>query len=459
MIAAHCDPDPTSCGNRFEAKLIEVVTECEPIIRDLAVTDPIGAAAVWLQVGALFVMNRVPCINDGAAAPNTKWCFAEFKLFSERLSTADTNPLVAADLDQGCTVCTVKVLAVWLAFEPEAEAIYATAYINLLCTNLDGTWCTLVFSAAASQFEGATQDQIAALIPQYCVPCTFHFLFKWKAILVWIFTNVSPTAEILAAIGEVDKLVAGSAWMCVKNPDTNQYCALALESYDFASIDTACANTAGQCAGACKTAIAGALDSLGCCVDTWLTFQTWACSAFNPTPSPDCTDPTKPTPAAIRFMIENLCGLTIELGCGRRLELAASVVLTNIVWTWCNTHQTECLDLVRAAIALHFALDRAEVDAVVTMQSISQGPATAGTRRLLTSDSIAISFSGASDAVGSVRAVSGSTTVPNTPPQARGDIETASELMVLTANVKQSSAAGLVPSLALILLAIAALLF
>jgi hypothetical protein len=450
IIAAHCDPAPTSCGSMFEAKLLEVVTECEPVIRTL---DPATALATWLQVGALFVMNRVPCINDGATPP--KWCFAEFKLFAERLSTADTNPLTAADLDQGCTTCTATVLAIWLAFEPHSDAIYSTAYINLLCTKVGTEWCALTFTNAVQGLNNATTDQVLAAIPTYCVECTFAFLFKWKAILVWLFVNVAPTPEIAANIAEVNKITAGSAWLCVKNPDNNQYCAVAINSFDFDAVGVACQTAATGCTATCRSALRGAINTLGCCLDTFLTYSDWECSAFNQNPPADCA--TRVPASAIRLLIEVGCGLHIPIGCGRRKILEAAVVINNLAWVWCAANQVECLNLVRAAVALHFALDRDEADAAIDATDLTQGP-TSTSRRLLQGNSVMISFSGASDAVGSVRAITGSTTIPNTPPQARGDITVPTELMVLSANVKDG-AAGLVPSIALLLLAIAALLF
>jgi hypothetical protein len=452
IIAAHCDPAPTSCGSMFEAKLNEVVVECQPVILTL---DPVTAAAAWLQVGALFVMNRVPCINDGLTPP--KWCFSEFKRFAERLSTADITPLVAADLDQGCTACTATVLAVWLAFEPESDAIYSTAYISLLCTKIGTDWCALTFTAAVASITNATTDQVLAAIPTYCVECTFAYLFKWKAILVWIFENVNPSLEILANIAEVNKITAGSAWLCVKNPDTNAFCAVVMNTYNFDAVGLACATAATGCTATCRNALRGVIHDLGCCLDTWLTYAEWECSQWNSNPPADCADPTRVTPQAIRALVEIACGLKIPIGCGRRRVLEASIVVQNLAWAWCQANPVACLDLVRAAIALHFALDRDEVDAAVTSADLSQGPAQT-TRRLLQSNNVAISFSGASDAVGSVRAVTGSSTIPNTPPQARGDMTVATEIMVISANVS-NAASGLVPSIALILLAIAALLF
>jgi hypothetical protein len=208
--------------------------------------------------------------------------------------------------------------------------------------------------------------------------------------------------------------------------------------------------------------VSDALNTLGCCIDTWLDFVDYVCKYSLQTPKPDmCHDPSG-DPSAIRYMITQLCHLDIEMGCGRRRFLRAVLVAQNLAWAWCVTHQTQCLDIVHNAVANQFNIDVQDVAAVILWQHLSQsaGNTVAGRRLLQGGGDVQISVSGLSNSIGSVdNSTTDKTTIQNVNGSARGDITQPTSLVVLSAEVDSTGgAAGVVPSFGLALLALMLLL-
>jgi hypothetical protein len=442
LIGAHCDSAATSCSNMLEAALVNVLVQCAPVIG----ADP----NLWIDIGALLVVNRVPCIHDDAG----HWCFAEFKTFLERLSTSDTNPLTDTDLTAGCTNCTAAVLLTWIAFEPSFEAIYATSSIDIICSRAAGEWCILEFQQALLALTDATDAERVARAPLYCKPCTFIYLFKWKSLIE--FANNHLNHQLDEALHNATNVVMYMGWLCVKD-QAGVYCNAKLTGYNFTTVGIACSDsaTAGPnggpgCSAACRSAVQTVIDDLGCCLDSWLDFLAWAC--FN-----NPCDP-KDNPTNIRAMITQLCGLTVPDGCQRRRVLSAVLHVENLGWLWCQANFPQCLQLVHAAIAQQFYLDIAVIRAAVTQASLQPAdPLPTPTRRLLqtTTQEVRVNVDGVSNSIGSVSAdnTAGNVVVSGTPGDAKPTLDQPTTLTVLSAQVSTGSAAGLVPSISFALLA------
>lgn len=441
IIATHCDAAATSCSNMLQAALINVLVQCAPVIGD----DP----NLWIGIGALLVVNKVPCIHDDAG----KWCFAEFKTFMERLNNSDTNPLTATDLTAGCTNCTAAVLLTWIAFEPSFDAIYATSTIDIICSRDAGEWCILEFQSALTALTGATDAELVARAPLYCKPCTFIYLFKWKSLLE--FANNHLNHQLDEALHNATNVVLYMGWLCVKD-HSGAYCNGKLTGYNFTDVTTACGGsaTAGPnggpgCAATCRASIRKVIADLGCCLDSWLDFLTWAC--FNNPCAP------QDNPANIKAMITQLCGLTLPEGCQRRRVLEAVIQVQNLGWLWCQLHMPDCLVLVRAAIAQQFFLDVADLREKITEASLTPAnPITTPTRRLLqAAQEVQVNVAGVSNSIGSVSADNhaDNVVVSGTPGDAKHTLDEPTTLKVLSSTVSTGSAAGLVPSISLALLA------
>jgi hypothetical protein len=443
MIASHCDAAATSCSNMLQAALLDVLVQCQPVIGD----DP----NLWIGVGALLVANRVPCIHDN----DGKWCFAEFKTFLERLSTSETVPLTAADLTAGCTNCTAAVLITWIAFEPSFDAIYATSTVDIICSRDANEWCILEFQDALTALTNATDTELIARAPIYCKPCTFIYLFKWKSLLE--FANNHLNHELDEALHNATNVVLYMGWLCVKD-HSGEYCNAKVTGYNFDPVGLACANaaTAGPnggpgCPAACRTEIRKVIGDLGCCLDSWLDFLTWAC--FNNPCAP------QDNPVNIRAMITTLCGVSLPEGCQRRRVLEAVLQVENLGWLWCQLNMPQCLVLVRAAIAQQFFLDVADLREKITEANLAAvNPISTPTRRLLQTppaQEVQVNVAGVSNSIGSVSADNHAetTVVSGTPGAAKPTLDQPTTLKVLSATVSTGSAAGLVPSISLALLA------
>jgi hypothetical protein len=244
-------------------------------------------------------------------------------------------------------------------------------------------------------------------------------------------------------------------WLCVKD-HAGAYCNAKIKGYDFTAVGAACAGSAtagpnGQpgCAAACRTEIQKVIADLGCCLDSWLDFLTWAC--FNNPCAP------QDNPANIRAMITTLCGLSLPEGCQRRRVLEAVLQVQNLGWLWCQLNMPDCLVLVRAAIAQQFFLDVADLRERITEASLTPtDPITTTTRRLLQAEQeVKVTVTGVSNTIGSVNADNhaDNVVVSGTPGDAKHTLDAPTTLKVLSATVNTGSAAGLVPSISLALLA------
>jgi len=414
------------------------LVQCEPVIGN----DP----NLWIGIGALLVINRVPCIQDN----DGKWCFAEFKTFLERLSTSEITPLTATDLATGCTNCTAAVLLTWIAFEPSFEAIYATSSVDLICSH-DGTeWCFLSFPASIAALEGATPTQLVDRAPQYCKSCTFIYLFKWKSLID--FANFHLNNELAEVKQNATSIVLYMGWLCVKdNSVPPQYCNAKLTGYNFDPVGIACNGSSAQtgCSALCRSEIRKVISDLGCCLDTWLDFLSWACFVNG-----GCAPQDNPT--NIRAMITLLCGVNLPEGCQRRRVLRAILQVENLGWLWCQANIPQCLQLVHAAIAQQFYLDVADLRDAITAANLQPADPTTPTRRLLqNAQEVKVDVSGVSNSIGSVDADKrqDSVVVSGTPGAAKPSLDEPTTLRVLSATVTTGSAAGLVPSISLALLA------
>jgi len=244
-------------------------------------------------------------------------------------------------------------------------------------------------------------------------------------------------------------------WLCVKD-HAGVYCNAKLTGYNFEPVKTACAGsaTAGPnggpgCAATCRTEIRKVIADLGCCLDTWLDFLTWVC--FNSPCAPS------DNPANIKAMITQLCGLTLPEGCQRRRVLQAVLQVQNLGWLWCQLNMPECLVIVHAAIAQQFLLDVADLREKITEASLTPAaPITTPTRRLLqTAQEVQVNVAGVSNSIGSVSADNNAdnTVLSGTPGAAKHTLDEPTTLKTLSATVNTGSAAGLVPSISLALLA------
>jgi hypothetical protein len=443
IIGAHCDAAATSCSSRLETALLDVLVQCEPVIGN----DP----SLWIGIGALLVANKVPCLNDN----NGHWCFAEFKLFLDRLSTSETNPLTATDLEAGCTDCTAKVLLAWIAFEPSFEAIYSTSQIDIVCSRVGTEWCILTFQQALAALTGATDAELVQRAPIYCKPCTFIYLFKWRSLIDYANNNLNHALD--EVYHNATNVVLYMGWLCVKDPTDGSYCNAQLTGYDFDTVGAACAGsaTAGPnggpgCSSQCRSEIRKVIADLGCCLDTWLDLLTWIC--FN---SPaDCTPDTNPV--NIRAMITVLCGLEIPIGCQRRRALEARVQIENLGWLWCQANMPQCLQLVHIAIAQQFFMDVADLrNKIVAANLEAAQPVAPPVRRLLQMQEVTVNVGDVTNSVGFVDASNQApVVVSGTPGAAKATLDEPTQTRVLSATVKESSAAGLVPSISLALLAL-----
>lgn len=436
MIAAHCDPAPTSCRSMLDQALINVLLACNNTV--------IGEQpSLWIDIGALLVVNHVPCLNDNAG----HWCFAEFKQFADRLAAADTNPLTAADLSAGCTNCTTAVLLAWIAFEPSFDAIYTTSTFDLICSNAGGEWCFLEFQQAVMALTNATDAEKVQRAPLYCKPCTFVYLFKWKSLIEFANNHLHTMDE---AFRNASTIVMYVSWLCVKDQGGN-YCNGIFTGYDFGPVTVACADsglTGGPgCSANCKAAVQKVVADFGCCLQTWLDFLAFGCYVNNNV----C--PANANPATIRALVHDLCMVEIPAGCQRRRTLSAVVRIQNLGWLWCQANIPQCLELVHIAIAQQFLLDVADIRAAITMGNLQ--PATTPHRRLLAADSdVMVNVAGVNNAIGSVSTdnQANSVTVSGVPGQAKPDLNAPTTTLVLEATVT-NSAAGIVPSISLALLA------
>jgi len=155
-------------------------------------------------------------------------------------------------------------------------------------------------------------------------------------------------------------------------------------------------------------------------------------------------------------MITQLCGLTLPEGCQRRRVLEAVLQVENLGWLWCQLNMPQCLVLVRAAIAQQFFLDVADLREKITEASLSPADPTTPTRRLLqAAQEVKVNVAGVSNSIGSVSADNhaGDVVVSGTPGDAKPALDQPTTLKVLSATVNTNSAAGLVPSISLALLA------
>jgi hypothetical protein len=444
LIGDHCDAAASSCSNQLEGALVNVLTQCFDIIKD----DP----SVWINIGALLVANRVPCIHDDQG----HWCFAEFKVFLERLATSDANPLTATDLQAGCTNCTAAVLLTWIAFEPSFDAIYATSSVDIICSRADGEWCILEFQQALAALTNATDAELVQRAPIYCKTCTFVYLFKWKSLIEY--ANNHLNHELDEALHNATTVVLYMGWLCVKDHD-NTYCNAKTTGYDFDPVGLACAGaaTAGPnggpgCSSNCRSEIRKVIADLGCCLDTWLDFLAWACFIAPENCSPDTN------PVNIRAMITTLCGLEIPLGCQRSRALEAEVQIQNLGWVWCQLHMPQCLQLVHIAIAQQFLVDIADVRNAIAAEHLQRTDPATPTRRLLqTADGdVLVNVNRLSNSIGSVNTANkdNAVVVSGTPGDAKATLDQPTTTLVLKATVNEGSAAGVVPSLSLALLAL-----
>jgi hypothetical protein len=442
IIGTHCDSAASSCSNMLQNALLNVLDQCFEIIKDVP--------AVWINIGALLVANKVPCIQDDAQPPH--WCFAEFKQFLERLSTSDTNPLTATDLQNGCTNCTAKVLLAWIAFEPSFEAIYSTSTIDIICSRADNEWCILEFQQALTALTGATNQQLIDRAPIYCKTCTFIYLFKWKSLVEYANEHLNHALD--EAQRNATNVVYYMGWLCVKDDQTPQnYCNAKLLNYNFDNVGAACNSTGVtlQCAPDCHAAIAQVITDLGCCLDTWLDLMAYNCFVNG-------CDP-KDNPSNIRIMVQTICKLDIPIGCQKRRALAAKVQIENLSWLWCQLHMPQCLQLVHIAIAQQFLLDIADVRNAIAAEHLQRtDPAATPTRRLLQTSGdgdVLVKVGGLSNSIGSVNTANkaNSVTVSGTPGDAKASLGTPTTTKVLSATVT-GSAAGVMPSLSLALLAL-----
>jgi len=156
-------------------------------------------------------------------------------------------------------------------------------------------------------------------------------------------------------------------------------------------------------------------------------------------------------------MITTLCGLQLPEGCQRRRVLEAVLQVENLGWLWCQLNMPQCLVLVRAAIAQQFFLDVADLREKITEASLTPAdPVTTPTRRLLqAAQEVKVNVAGVSNSIGSVSADNHAetTVVSGTPGDAKTEMDKPTTLKVLSATVNTGSAAGLVPSISLALLA------
>jgi len=155
-------------------------------------------------------------------------------------------------------------------------------------------------------------------------------------------------------------------------------------------------------------------------------------------------------------MITQLCGLTLPEGCQRRRVLDALLHVENLGWLWCQANMPQCLQLVHAAMAQQFYLDVADIRAKITAASLQPADPITPTRRLLqTTQEVQVTVAGVSNSVGSVDASNhdDNVVVSGTPGDAKHTLDQPTTLKVLSATVNTGSAAGLVPSISLALLA------
>jgi hypothetical protein len=358
-------------------------------------------------------------------------------------------------LEAGCTTCTAKVLLIWIAFEPSFEAIFTTTNVDIICSRDANEWCILEFQNALTALTGATDAELIARAPIYCKPCTFIYLFKWKSLIEYADSRLHTLAvELRNATNTVMYL----GWLCVKD-HSGTYCNAKVSGYDFSAVEDACngSATAGPdgrpfCTSNCKSNIQTVISALGCCLDTWFDVLRWIC--FN-SPGSQCADPNA-NADLIRGMITGLCRLDIPEGCQKRRVLRALVQVENLGWLWCQAHIPDCLNLIHAAIAQQFFVDVAILRQVILAEHLSgAAPMTAPNRRLLqTTDQEVRVVVGVSNSVGSVDANkrADSVVLSGTPGAAKPQVAVETKTYVLSATV-DSSAAGLVPSISLALLA------
>jgi len=454
LLTAHCSSDPSSCSQRFQAALVDVVTACS----DVTFADPAQADSFWAGLGAAFIANYVPCLQD-TSAPGA-WCLVVFNDFATRLETSSTNPLTTGDLQAGCSPCTAAVLIVWLGFEANWDAIVATGYIDLVCLKIDTQYCYITFNeltAFTASVTAAGQDAFQAVSGQsdtYCLVCNVAFLHKWRNLyaLVAVHDGI-VTQQDIDTYTFLTNLEVAYAFACVADPAGNN-CMQRIINYDTSSIGLNCpVPTGNPCGGACGTAVHAYADHLGCCLDTWLDLVAWICA--NNASDPNC--PPNGGAVGIRAFLESsqACDLTIEPGCGERTELGLVLLAENLAWAWCSQNTDACENLILDGIAYQLGVHRDDLGLSNVKVVLVQGPPT--TRRLLAGSNTQATVTGikSKNSVGYITVAQGS--VIGAPYDARATIDEAITFTTQSSYVK-SAAAGVAPSLMALCLAIAAFL-
>jgi len=205
--------------------------------------------------------------------------------------------------------------------------------------------------------------------------------------------------------------------------------------------------------------------SVGCCATTWFNEITFMCIVSHAVNASSC-DPTQVGLIKTFVSSADFCNIPLQDGCGwGKYKLDAEVIFENFLYQYYVDHPTEVNNAVRDSIMVLLALDQADRDRVQV--TVSDASTSSGARRLLGSSvaGISVSFSLTSQA-DTLAFHDAATNLADNPSPIQtvvgarprwGDPVT---LTVVSATTTQqnSSAAGLIPSIALLVALFVALL-
>jgi len=472
-VVNYCSASGSGCQATLNTALGTVIAQCAAFIT---------VEGTWDDIGAMLLIVNLPCLHTGTS-PNEQWCFPDFRDFTDALQA---NTITQATLTAGCTECTAKVAFLWLAFEPKIDTLKAVAFVDLICLNIDGQFCSVTWNAflahvgdPAFNFTTFINDELNT----YCVPCNLAFLNKYLRLVTWFAAlnqtcddghgNVVPCADIILSTLSFEYILR---YFCTQDFHGN-YCLKKLLHVDFNAIGVACAGASltDICPASCKTAVQSFARDMGCCLQTWLDAETLACTTnpYSPDNIGTCSlfNTSPPGPAAItsmRYLIYTGCEAPLVASCAAiRQQLAGEFIVANLAWAWCHAtpaNLATCTAIVEQALADLLGLALADIHGKVVL---SQGTAPP-TRRLLSTDSVAVTLTGVTpeQSGGNLNTAAALATqtasVPGAAPETRADLSqpvTISGSATVTNSPNPGSAAALAPSFLFALLALVTVLF
>jgi len=336
-----------TCQQKVEYALTQFVTNCSKVpgvINQSQIED----------IRSTLTAAVVTCLTDDTNPSH--YCIKDFKALTEL-----KGPLNQSSLDSVCTACNKKVFTAFTIFA-DKDLINSFFYLDLLCFQINGQYCSLKFQEAQETDSNAGPVPTTAQLDALCDPCTVQFVYRLAYFSIAVAGNATAFQE------EVN-FVEFTQYACVKDFNNN-YCYPQIATYNFSSLGAACLPeiASNTCSSDCLNNVTKAKSDLGCCFGTWFNLLDYQYvhnrTAYQLPYSPD----------QIRTFVAQDCGTTIPLGCTED-RVALALVLSNVDWAWYQANAAQVQQDLKNYLAYLVAVDVAAIETFVITQAVAANQA------------------------------------------------------------------------------------